>query len=67
MVKNPAAREKAKHIDIKVKYVNQQYEEGVIKPVSCRTDKMVADDFTKAVPRVTFEKHLPQYMGEITT
>eukprot|EP00961_Rhodomonas_salina_P101727 1368288-Rhodomonas_salina.1 len=24
---------------------------------------MVADDFTKAVPRVTFEQHLPQYMG----
>ena len=64
MVKNPGAREKAKHIDIKVKYVNTQYEDGTIKPVSCRTDKMLADDFTKALPKATLERHIPHYMGE---
>ena len=64
MVKNPVSREKAKHIDIKIKYVNSQYEQGVMAPAPCRTDEMVADDFTKPVPRPTLEKHLPSYMGE---
>ncbi len=64
LVKNPVAREKAKHIDIKVKYVSQQYKEGVLTPVPCPTEEMLADDLTKPVPVPTLEKHLGEYMDE---
>eukprot|EP00961_Rhodomonas_salina_P134522 1809603-Rhodomonas_salina.2 len=63
MVKNPVSREKAKHIDIKVKYVSQQYQEGVITPAPCASADMLSDGLTKPLPQATIEKHIPLYMG----
>eukprot|EP00961_Rhodomonas_salina_P031874 429511-Rhodomonas_salina.1 len=63
MVKNPVARERAKHIDIKVKYASKAYEDGVLLLVSCNTNDMLADDLTKALPAPTIDRHILLYMG----
>ncbi len=52
---------KSKHIDIGYMMFTERVRNGNVKIVHCPTDTMVADVFTKALPRVK----LQQYRGTI--
>lgn len=67
MCKNPVQRERSKHIYIKWNFVKGATENGVIAPTSCRTDKMVADGFTKSLPAPAHHSHLSRYMNTEAT
>ena len=55
LVKNPVSHSKTKHIDIRFHFVREALKNGVIKVKYCPTEKMLADLFTKPIPRSSFE------------
>ena len=55
--KNPRHHPRTKHIDIKYHYVRESVQKNVINVVHCDTNRMVADTFTKGLPKPAFEKH----------
>lgn len=56
--KNPVSRQRCKHVDIKYHFVRSSVSDGKISIVYCPTTDMVADIFTKPVPRVTMERFM---------
>ena len=48
---------RSRFIDARFHYVREMVAEGEISVQRCATTDMVADLFTKGLPRVTFEKH----------
>jgi hypothetical protein len=55
LVEDPVYHERSKHIDIKVHYIREQIQQGVVDLVYVPTAYQVADALTKAVPRRTLE------------
>ena len=53
--KNPVQHSKTKHIDIKVHFIRDCYERGLIQMQEIHTDQNVADLFTKPFGRARFE------------
>ena len=49
-------RTRTKLIDIRFHFIRKAHEEGIIDIVYCPTSEMVADLFTKPIPRGQFEK-----------
>jgi hypothetical protein len=45
---------KAKHMDIKLKFIKQHVKDGEIKPNYVETENQLADIFTKALPKPSF-------------
>ena len=62
LARNPISHSRTKHIDIRFHFVREAQEEGMIDIVYCPTSEMVADLFTKPLPRGQFEK-LRSLMG----
>ena len=67
MTYNPVKREASKHIDLADHYAREQVERGTITISYIETKKMIADLLTKALPRATFNRHLPHLVGDTTT
>ncbi len=57
LTRNQEHHARNKHIDVRHHYIREIVENEVIKIEHMPTDKMVADIFTKALPRVKFEQH----------
>ena len=49
MTKNPQFHGRAKHVDIKCHYVQDQVQNNQIKSLYCSTDKMLADMLTRGL------------------
>lgn len=62
LVKNPEFHKRSKHIDIRYHLIRQKFEEGLFDLQHVSTQKMIADIFTKALPRERFER-LRESMG----
>jgi hypothetical protein len=57
VLKNPEHHGRMKHIDIKWHWIRECIKQGNIEAHFLPTGKMVADIFTKALPRVAVEQH----------
>ena len=55
ITENPVDHRQTKHIAIKYHFSRQRYESGEISLIYCPTAEMVADIFTKPLPRDRFE------------
>lgn len=56
MAKNPVGHKRTKHIDIKHHFIREAIQAGTITLNYCPTNEMVADIFTKPLPKPQFEK-----------
>ena len=56
MAKNPVFHKRTKHVQIRYHFVREAVEQGTITLEYCRTNKMLADSFIKALAREQFEK-----------
>ena len=56
MAKNPVGHKRTKHIDIKHHFIREAVQAGTINLTYCPTTDMIADIFTKPLPRTQFEK-----------
>ena len=55
IAKNPVGHKRTKHIDIRSHFVREQVQKGIFKIDYLSTKEMVADMFTKPLPRGQFE------------
>ena len=55
--KNPINHSRTKHIDIKFHFVRDAVQKNETLIVHCTTQEMVADTFTKGLPKPAFERH----------
>ena len=56
MSKNPQFHGRSKHIDIKYHFVRDQVEKKAVTVLYCPTGSMLADLFTKGIPKEQFKK-----------
>jgi hypothetical protein len=56
IARNPALHAHSKHIDVKYFFVKELTESQVFNIEYCNTTNQVADIFTKALPKPTFER-----------
>ena len=56
--KDPKYHEKTKHIDTMFNYVRDLTAQNELKMVYISTHKMLADPFTKPIPKDVFRKHM---------
>ena len=54
--RNPVAHSRARHIDIRHHFIRERVESHEINLEFCSTKDMLADIFTKQLPRILFEK-----------
>ncbi len=62
LAKNPIARSRTKHIDVRFHFLREAQEDGLIQVKYCPTEEMIADLFIKPLPRISFVK-LRQSLG----
>lgn len=55
LTKNPEFHKRTKHIDVRYHFIRENYEKGYFDLHHVSTNEMMADLFTKALPRVRFE------------
>ena len=55
MTRNPVGHKRTKHIDIRHHFVRESVQSGLIRVSYCASKDMLADVFTKAVPKPRFE------------
>jgi hypothetical protein len=51
IAQNPQYHARSKHFDVKNHYIRDKIRDGLIKEIYCPTDDMIADLFTKPLPR----------------
>jgi len=56
LANNPVSHSRAKHIDIRHHFIRERVEQHEVELKYVSTKDMLADVFTKALPRETFEK-----------
>ena len=64
MAKNPVGHKRSKHIDIRHHFIREAVQAGTISLTYCPTSDMLADIFTKPLPKGQFEK-LRENLGMI--
>jgi len=52
---NPVFHRKTKHFNVKLYFLREVQEDGLVNLVYCRTEEQLADIFTKALPASKFE------------
>ena len=57
LMKNPVYNQRAKHMDVCHHFIKERIARGELTVEYIPTDEMIADIFTKALPRPQFEKH----------
>ena len=57
IAKNPRDTQRTKHIDIRYHFVRESVQNKVITIEKCESQNMIADTFTKQLPRPAFERH----------
>lgn len=62
LVKNPEFHRRTKHIDVRYHFIREKFNDGLFKLEHVSTDEMIADIFTKALPKIRFE-YLRTMMG----
>ena len=62
LCKNPKDHGRTKHIDIRYHFVRNTVENKLVELRYCSTGQMIADAFTKPLPRVKFE-HFRSLIG----
>ena len=65
MARNPVGHKRSKHIDIRYHFIREAVQTGTISLTYCSTSKMLADIFTKPLPKGQFEK-LRENLGLIS-
>ena len=56
MMKNQVGYKQSRHIDIRHKFIREFVQGGTINLTYCPTSDMLADIFTKPLPKTQFEK-----------
>lgn len=56
IAQNPVGHARTKHIDIRYHYVRECVQSGAVCLKYCPTNDMMADIFTKPLPKCKFEK-----------
>ena len=56
MARNPVGHKRSKHIDIRHHFIREAVQTGTISLTYCPTSNMLADIFTKPLPKGQFEK-----------
>ena len=56
MARNPVGHKRSKHIDIRYYFIREAVQTGTISLMYCPTSNMLADIFTKPLPKGQFEK-----------
>jgi hypothetical protein len=54
---NPANRERSRHVDVRVHFLQDMVRDGSVKLIKCACTQNVADALTKSLPRPAFHKH----------
>ncbi|CAB4037181.1 Hypothetical predicted protein [Paramuricea clavata] len=54
--KNPKFHNRTKHIDVSFHFIREQVNRNIVCVKYCRTENMLADVMTKALPKVYFER-----------
>lgn len=62
LVKNPEFHRRTKHIDVRYHFIREKFNDDLFKLEHISTDEMIADIFTKALPKIRFE-YLRTLMG----
>jgi len=57
LASNPIDHARSKHIDVRMHYVRDQVNTGVLELKWCPTQLMVADALTKQLPKPAFQRH----------
>ena len=57
MAKNPVQHKRTKHIDVRHHFIRDNVEKGNIVMEFCKIENQVADIFTKALGRESFQKN----------
>ena len=57
LIKNPVFHRRSKHIDVVYHFIREKFEENIIDIKYVPSAEQVADIFTKALPKVAFQKN----------
>jgi len=63
MANNQMTTKRSKHIDVKYHFIREQVRRGQIQLKYIKTQKMIADMFTKALPQPAIERCLNYFFG----
>ena len=57
MSENPTNRERSRHVDVRVHFLQDMVRDGAVKLMKCAGTQNVADALTKSLPKPAFHKH----------
>jgi hypothetical protein len=61
MSENPTNRERSRHVDVRIHFLQDMVRDGSVKLIKCAGTQNVADALTKSFPRPAFHKH-PEFL-----
>ncbi|GBM60262.1 Retrovirus-related Pol polyprotein from transposon TNT 1-94 [Araneus ventricosus] len=56
LIKNPVFHKRTKHIDVRYHFIREKCDDGSVNIKYVKSEEQLADIFTKALPKVKFEK-----------